>query len=50
MEADKQLQQVINDGDSDVAQCLLEAAEQNLDDLVNECRESTKYVIRPIVF
>jgi len=48
-EADRQLQRVVNDGDSDVARYLLETAEQNLEDFVNECRKSAKFVIRPVV-
>ena len=48
-EADRQLQKVVNDGNSTAAQYLLDKAEENLQDFVNECRRSAKYVIRPIV-
>lgn len=48
-QADRQLQQVVNGGNSDVAKYFLDKAEENLKDFVNECRKSSKYVIRPIV-
>lgn len=50
VEAERQLLQVVTNGNSDVAQCFLDKAEEDLEDFVNECRESPKYVIRPIVF
>jgi hypothetical protein len=48
-EADRHLQRVGNEGDGDVVRYLLETAGENLEDFVNECGRSAKYVVRPIV-
>lgn len=49
VEAAEQFQQIVKDRNSGGKKFLLDIAEKNLEDFVDECKRSSQFVIKPII-